>query len=182
MIFESFDKVCIFRSKGPAVHGPRCQQDRDLYKQSMGTVLSRVDNLDIVKGSVDDVLVDKTNKTVKGVVLDSGEVIKANTTVITTGTFLGGVLYIGKDRYQGGRFMRTEDEPEPPSNNLSKTLRNYSFPMGRMKTGTPPRISRDSINYTDLDFQPSDTVEGGLQYMSLLNNFKQIQPFNNQVN
>ena len=66
--------------------------------------------------------------------------MKADSVIVTTGTFLGGVCHIGKERINGGRFMRKGEEIEPPSNGLSKTFRKYEFPLGRMKTGTPPRI------------------------------------------
>lgn len=166
------------RSKGPAVYGPRCQQDRDFYKKAMLDVIQNTPNLTIISGSVDDIITNKLTNTVEGVVLSSGEHIKSKTTVITTGTFLGGILHIGKDRFQGGRFMRINDNAEPPSTKLSKTLRNFSFPMGRMKTGTPPRILHSSINYEGLYKEGSDE---DIQFMSLYNTYNEFKPNNTFV-
>ncbi|CAI2359251.1 unnamed protein product [Moneuplotes crassus] len=167
------------QSKGPAVHGPRCQQDRDLYKKAMLHAMQNTPNLSIVNGSVEDLIANKSTNTVEGIILDNGEEIRSKTTVITTGTFLGGVLHIGKDRYAGGRFMRKDDNAEPPSTKLSKTLRSFNFPMGRMKTGTPPRLKYSTINYEGLEAQESDT---DIQYMSLLNQFKGKKPVNDLIN
>lgn len=168
------------RSKGPAVYGPRVQQDRDYYKKHMLDEIRNTPNLTIVQGSVDDIIVEKSSRKVTGVVLQNGERISTKSTVITTGTFLGGVLHIGKDRYQGGRFMRIGDEPEPPSNNLSKTIKSFNFPMGRMKTGTPARLSHATIDYSQLTADMTDS-DHTFQNMSLLNNFKNVKPTNKLI-
>ena len=111
-------------------------------------------------------------------VLANCDEIKSKTTVITTGTFLGGVLHIGKDRYQGGRFMREEDVAEPPSTKLSKTLKEFKFPMGRMKTGTPPRLLASSIDFDGLEVQETDH---DIKFMSLHYMFNGFKAKNDQI-
>ena len=135
-------------------------------------------NLSIVEGSVEDIITNTFNNTAEGIILSTGEHIKSTTTVITTGTFLGGVLHIGKERFAGGRFMREDNYAEPPSTTLANTLKKFKFPMGRMKTGTPPRILHSSINYEGLEGQESDA---NIQYMSLFHQFQGFQPKNKLI-
>lgn len=158
--------------------------DRDVNKieicinKAMLESIQNTPNLTIVQGSVEDISINKNTNTTEGVILGSGEVIKSKTTVITTGTFLGGVLHIGKERFQGGRFMRKDNQAEPPSTTLSKTLRSYKFPMGRMKTGTPPRILHSSINYEGLEKQETDK---NIQFMSLMHMYEGFKPKNELI-
>ncbi|HLJ64827.1 MAG TPA: tRNA uridine-5-carboxymethylaminomethyl(34) synthesis enzyme MnmG [Stellaceae bacterium] len=135
------------RSKGPAVRGPRAQADRKLYRRAMQELLRDQPNLSVEAGSVEDLLLDRG--AVRGVVT-SGEPIGAGRVVLTTGTFLRGVIHIGEERVPAGRVG------EAPSLGLSETLRRVGFALGRLKTGTPPRLLRQSIDWSGLEIQPGD--------------------------
>ncbi|KAK9238749.1 glucose inhibited division protein A-domain-containing protein [Lipomyces kononenkoae] len=134
------------RSKGPAVWGPRAQIDRKLYKKYMQEEILKYKGLDIKTGSVSDLIIEPDRRgerhgKVCGVVLHSGEVIPASKVVITTGTFLRGEIHIGQHSYPAGRIN------EPASFGISETLSAVGFKLGRLKTGTPPRIDGRTINY-----------------------------------
>jgi tRNA uridine 5-carboxymethylaminomethyl modification enzyme len=133
-------------SKGPAVWGPRAQADRALYKYHMHELMVNYPGLAIKYGSVEDFII-KDDK-IRGIVLADGSEIFASSVVLTTGTFLGGVIHIGDKQYSGGR------RDEKSSNGLSKTLKNYGFELGRLKTGTPPRIDINSIDFDKINNQP----------------------------
>jgi len=135
-------------SKGPAVRATRAQADRALYKQAVRSVLETTPNLTIFQQGVDDLIVE--NDQVKGVVTQMGLKFEAPTVVLTVGTFLGGVIHIGESNHQGGRAG------DPPSNALSKRLRELPFNVERLKTGTPPRIDGKTIDYSVLQAQPGD--------------------------
>lgn len=137
-------------SKGSAVWGPRAQMDRALYKTATREILSNYPNLSLLYGKVASLLL--TNNVIEGVTLESGESIKSTQLVLTTGTFLSGVIHIGDKKIAAGRVG------EPPSNSLSKSLALLNLKMGRLKTGTPPRIDRDSINYEKTELQPGDNT------------------------
>jgi tRNA uridine 5-carboxymethylaminomethyl modification enzyme len=134
--------------KGPAVRGPRAQSDRALYKSAMQEMLSAQQNLHIISGAVADIIVE--NGKVAGVVLEDGRKFLTPAVVLTTGTFLNGVIHIGKQQTSGGRIG------EKPSIDLSKRLYAMNLPMGRLKTGTPARIYKDSINWSACEEQPGD--------------------------
>jgi tRNA uridine 5-carboxymethylaminomethyl modification enzyme len=134
--------------KGPAVRATRAQADRALYKAAVRYELENQPNLQIFQQSVEDLIVD--NGRVAGVVTQMGLEFRAKTVVLTTGTFLGGVIHIGMENFQGGR---AGDEP---SNALAKRLRALPFRVDRLKTGTPPRIDSRTINYDALEKQPGD--------------------------
>ena len=136
------------RSKGPAVHGPRTQADRKLYRQAVQDLLTAQPNLSIQQGEVDDLEID--HQQIKGIILKDGSIIKSNTVILTTGTFLGGLIHIGNKTIPAGRMG------EQASYGLSKTLARYDFPLGRLKTGTPPRLKADSIDWSDLEQQHAD--------------------------
>ncbi|CZT05451.1 hypothetical protein WAI453_005013 [Rhynchosporium graminicola] len=143
------------RKKGPAVWGPRAQIDRELYQKYMREELERYPNLAIVQGSVADIIVTHEEGQVPrgkitGVRLESGEIIQTNHVVITTGTFLGGEIHIGLKCHPAGRMG------EAATFGLSKSLKDAGFELGRLKTGTPPRLARASIDYTGLDAQVGD--------------------------
>jgi glucose-inhibited division protein A len=158
------------RRKGPAVWGPRAQIDRVLYKTFMQEELGSYPNLSIVEGSVADVVIDRTRDglmyedgrygAIEGVRLESGEVIKTKNVVITTGTFLGGEIHIGMEAFPSGRMG------EAATFGLSKSLKEAGFKMGRLKTGTPPRLDGRTINYQPLEIQPGDEPPTPFSYLN----------------
>jgi tRNA uridine 5-carboxymethylaminomethyl modification enzyme len=137
------------RSKGPAVRGPRAQADRKLYRCAMAELLTETDNLDIVEGAVEDLAFDAAGL-VAGLILAGGRKVTAGRTVLTTGTFLGGLIHIGAEKIPAGRVG------EAPSHGLSNTLRRAGFALGRLKTGTPPRLDGKTIDWTGLEVQHGD--------------------------
>ena len=137
-------------SKGPAVWGPRAQADRQLYRKSMFEELSNYPNLVILYDSVEDVKIH--NKEIQAVITKNNSEIKCSKVVLTTGTFLDGLIHIGKKTIPAGR------DGESPSYGLSKTLKSLEFRVGRLKTGTPPRIDGTTINYSRLERQSGDAV------------------------
>jgi tRNA uridine 5-carboxymethylaminomethyl modification enzyme len=137
------------RSKGPAVRGPRAQADRKLYRAAIAELLAETSNLDIAEGAAEDVLLDAAGNTT-GVVLATGQSIAAGTVVLTTGTFLNGLIHIGKQKIPAGRVG------EAPSHGLAQTLARAGFALGRLKTGTPPRLDGNTIDWAGLDSQPGD--------------------------
>ncbi|KAK0100097.1 Mitochondrial Translation Optimization [Cadophora gregata] len=143
------------RKKGPAVWGPRAQIDRKLYQKHMREELDTYPNLSIVPGSVADIVVTHEegqipSGKITGVRLESGEVIQTNHVVITTGTFLGGEIHIGLECHPAGRMG------EAATFGLSKSLKDAGFELGRLKTGTPPRLAKGTINFSILDAQAGD--------------------------
>ncbi len=136
------------RRKGPAVQGPRAQADRQLYRKAMLSELSKTQNLTIIEGEV--VKFIGTSENIGGVVLSDGSEIRATATVLTTGTFLGGIVHIGDKSYPGGRMG------DDPSNELSSVLRDMDLAKGRLKTGTPPRLDGRTIDWDQLEKQPGD--------------------------
>jgi tRNA uridine 5-carboxymethylaminomethyl modification enzyme len=140
------------RSKGPAVQGPRTQADRKLYRQAMQAELAATPNLSIVAGAVEDLMfhVEQGRPQITGVVLADGRTASAAAVVLTTGTFLRGVIHIGETQTPAGRVG------EAPSLGLSKTLEGFGFALGRLKTGTPPRLDGTSIDWAGLDMQRAD--------------------------
>jgi len=137
------------RSKGPAVRGPRAQADRKLYRRAMAGILAEFDRLEIVEGGVEDILVDASGHTA-GLILGDGREIAAGRVVLTTGTFLGGLIHIGAEKIAAGRAG------EAPSLGLSGTLRRAGFALGRLKTGTPPRLDGRTIDWAGLEIQRGD--------------------------
>ena len=136
------------RRKGPAVRGPRAQADRKLYRQAVQDLLTGQPNLEIVAGEVFDLEVEAGR--VVGVILADGRRFATGTVVLTTGTFLRGLIHIGEKRIPAGRV------DEAPSLGLSATLERHGFPLGRLKTGTPPRLDGRSIDWGALEMQPGD--------------------------
>jgi tRNA uridine 5-carboxymethylaminomethyl modification enzyme len=135
--------------KGPAVRATRAQADRVLYKQAVRALLGEYPNLSIFQQAVDDLIVDGTRVT--GVVTQMGLKFMAHAVVLTTGTFLGGRIHIGLTNYQGGRAG------DPPANALAVRLRELMPNVGRLKTGTPPRLDKRSIDVSAMEEQASDT-------------------------
>ncbi|MDD3289053.1 MAG: tRNA uridine-5-carboxymethylaminomethyl(34) synthesis enzyme MnmG [Alphaproteobacteria bacterium] len=137
------------RSKGPAVRGPRCQADRKLYRQHMQETLSNQQNLTIKAMSVEG-LISGAGGEIAGIIGTDGTEIRAGAVVITTGTFLNGLLHTGENQCPGGRVG------EDPSIGLSASLRKLGFPLGRLKTGTPPRLDSRTIDWSGIEMQPGD--------------------------
>jgi tRNA uridine 5-carboxymethylaminomethyl modification enzyme len=137
------------RSKGPAVRGPRAQADRKLYRRAIAELLAETPSLDIAEGAVEDLRLDHDGR-VCGVVLGDGREIAAPRVVLTTGTFLNGLIHIGEEKIPAGRAG------EAPSCGLAQTLGRVGFVLGRLKTGTPPRLDGKTIDWAGLDLQPGD--------------------------
>src|SRR6202030_2541460 len=137
------------RSKGPAVRGPRAQADRKLYRRAMAELLAEIDGLDIVEGAAEDLILDDAGR-VAGLVLGDGRRLAAGRVVLTTGTFLGGLIHIGHEKIPAGRVG------EAPALGLSCTLGRCGFALGRLKTGTPPRLDGTTIDWHGLDIQKGD--------------------------
>jgi tRNA uridine 5-carboxymethylaminomethyl modification enzyme len=137
-------------SKGPAVWGPRAQADRKLYRLAMRDIITNYPNLEVLIGHVDDIEI--VDKEVKAIILQDGTKINAKKIVLTTGTFLSGLIHIGDKQIKAGRHG------EEPSNGLSQTLKNCNFKLGRLKTGTPPRIDANTIDYSKVEIQAGDLV------------------------
>lgn len=137
--------------KGPAVRATRVQCDKQLYANRMQETLSKQENLTIVQGTVDRILAQ--HGVVNGVKTNSGETILTKAVVLTSGTFLKGLLHIGLNHLPGGRAG------EPSAEHLSDCMKDFGFEIGRLKTGTPPRIDRDSINFQVMLPQPGDSVQ-----------------------
>src|SRR5436190_2818715 len=137
------------RSKGPAVRGPRAQADRSLYRAAIQGLLAETAGLTIAEGAVEDLMLDRAGR-VLGVVLADGREFRAGAVVLTTGTFLGGLIHIGEEQVPAGRVG------EAPALGLSRTLARLGFALGRLKTGTPPRLDGRTIDWAALAMQPGD--------------------------
>lgn len=137
------------RRKGPAVQGPRAQADRSIYRKEMLRATEAQSNLDIIEGEVVDFLMESPTR-VRGIVLDDQSEIRAECVVLTSGTFLNGVIHIGNKSSSGGRMG------DRPSIKLAERLKSFELPLGRLKTGTPPRLDGRTINWDILDSQPGD--------------------------
>jgi tRNA uridine 5-carboxymethylaminomethyl modification enzyme len=136
------------RRKGPAVRGPRTQADRKLYARAMQHAVASVPGLVVVEGEADDLIL--AGEHVGGVALADGRVLRAGAIVLTTGTFLRGLIHIGEQQIPAGRVG------EAAAVGLSRTLERYGFPLGRLKTGTPPRLDGRTIDWAGVDTQGAD--------------------------
>ncbi|MFZ2620862.1 MAG: tRNA uridine-5-carboxymethylaminomethyl(34) synthesis enzyme MnmG [Alphaproteobacteria bacterium] len=137
-------------SKGPAVRGPRAQADRKLYRDAVQAELFATPNLTIKQALVEDVLLDNEGA-VRAVTTNAGWTFTAKCVVLTTGTFLRGLIHVGDKQHHGGRAG------EPASMSLAESLKRLNFAVGRLKTGTPPRLDTRTIDYSALEVQPGDT-------------------------
>ena len=154
------------RSRGPAVRGPRTQTDRSLYKKYMQEKLLNYCNLSIFSDSVIEFIFSRNE--INGFTTSSGKKIKASKIILTTGTFLNGLIHIGEDRTPAGRFN------EKPSTGLSDQLKKYNFKIGRLKTGTPPRLDSRTINFQNLEKQYADENPYFFSFLTKKNINKQI--------
>ncbi|MBM6593922.1 tRNA uridine-5-carboxymethylaminomethyl(34) synthesis enzyme MnmG [Microvirga pudoricolor] len=136
------------RRKGPAVRGPRTQADRKLYARAMQDELSRTPNLTIIEAEAHDIALEENRVT--GLILGDGRQLSTGSVVLTTGTFLSGLIHIGERKIAAGRMG------EGPALGLSATLRRFGFDLGRLKTGTPPRLDGRTIDWASLDKQAAD--------------------------
>ena len=152
------------KTKGPAVWGPRAQIDREIFKREMKAEVLATPGLGIVEGKVADIVtapaVDRSQQRIVGVRLESGEVLNCQKVVITTGTFLGGEIHIGLDVFPSGRMG------EAATFGLSKSLRDAGLQLGRLKTGTPPRLDKKTIDFSRLEEQPGDNPPVPFSYLN----------------
>ncbi|CAB9540642.1 tRNA uridine 5-carboxymethylaminomethyl modification enzyme GidA [Bathymodiolus brooksi thiotrophic gill symbiont] len=155
-------------SKGPAVRATRAQADRVLYKAAVRYALENQENLSLFQQAVDDLIIE--NNVIKGIKTQMGLSFFADKVVLTTGTFLGGIIHIGQSNFQGGRAG------DAPSNPLSKTLRAYDLGVGRLKTGTPPRLDGRTIDFSVLQEQPGDTPLPTFSFMGKASDHPQQIP------
>ena len=146
------------RRKGPAVWGPRAQADRELYRRAMQQEIAETPNLSVHEAGVEDIVV--ADGKIEGVVLDDGSVVSCSAVVVTTGTFLRGLIHIGQERVAAGRVN------EAPAEGLSRTLERAGFQLGRLKTGTPPRLDGRTIDWGALVEQPGDNPPIPFSYLT----------------
>lgn len=155
-------------SKGPAVRATRAQADRILYKAAIRYALENQENLSLFQQEVEDLIIN--DDVVKGVKTQMGLDFIADKVILTSGTFLGGVIHIGQSNYKGGRAG------DVPSNALSKRLRSYDLGVGRLKTGTPPRLNGHTVNFSVLQKQSGDTSLPIFSFMGKASNHPQQIP------
>lgn len=146
------------RKKGPAVQGPRAQSDRAIYRDEMQVELGKLEGLSIIEGEAVDLCMEKDR--VCGVIMRDGAVIGAQSVILTTGTFLRGVIHIGDVSRPGGRMG------DDPSVKMAERLDCFGLPLGRLKTGTPPRLDGRTIAWDKLEAQPSDTDPAMFSFLS----------------
>lgn len=154
------------RGKGPAVQGPRAQADRKIYRTEMLGEILATPNLTVLEGEAVDFVM--SNDSVAGVVLSDGSELKSKSVVLTTGTFLRGVIHIGDVSRPGGRMG------DKPSVSLAERIDSFSLPMGRLKTGTPPRLDGRTIKWDELEMQPGDEDPVVFSFLSKGVSAKQI--------
>jgi tRNA uridine 5-carboxymethylaminomethyl modification enzyme len=154
------------RSRGPAVRGPRTQSDRSLYRKFMQEKLLNYCNLKIFSDPVIEFIFDKN--TINGFITKEGKKVLCSRLILTTGTFLNGLIHIGDERTPAGRY------DEKPSTGLSEQLEKYNFKIGRLKTGTPPRLDSRTINYENLEEQFADDDPYFFSFLTKKNINKQV--------
>ncbi|MDC0898178.1 tRNA uridine-5-carboxymethylaminomethyl(34) synthesis enzyme MnmG [Candidatus Pelagibacter sp.] len=154
------------RSRGPAVRGPRTQSDRSLYRKYMQKKLANYCNLKIFSDPVIEFIFNKN--TITGFITKEGKKVLCSKLILTTGTFLNGLIHIGNERTPAGRY------DEKPSTGLSEQLEKYNFKIGRLKTGTPPRLDSRTINYENLEEQFADSDPYFFSFLTKKNINKQV--------
>ena len=147
------------QSKGPAVRGPRAQADRKLYRHAVQALLAEQANLTIMAGAAGDLEIGADGR-VAAVITETGQRLACGAVVVTTGTFLNGLIHCGEERVSAGRV------DEAPSKQLAQTLYRLGLPMGRLKTGTPPRLDGRTIDWKSLDSQPGDNPPVPMSYLT----------------
>ena len=159
---SSIHSTILNRSKGPAVWGPRAQADREVYRATMQSAVLNHPNITVVSGEVTDFSVDSnwSRPQITSVTLSTGESIETTRLVFATGTFLGGTIHIGSESFPAGRMG------EKPATKLPEAFRSYGFELGRLKTGTPPRLDKDSIDWRILQEQKGDALPSPFSFMS----------------
>lgn len=151
------------KSRGAAVWGPRAQIDREIYLREMQKIVFSYPNLTLLKGKVDDLIIDTRqgqNVSIKGVIMDDGKILKASKIVITTGTFLGGEIHIGMKSFGAGRLG------EEPTYGITNTLKSAGFKLGRLKTGTPARLDGKTIDFSNLEKQYGDKPPHPMSFLN----------------
>ncbi|MDZ5762321.1 tRNA uridine 5-carboxymethylaminomethyl modification enzyme MnmG [Candidatus Cyrtobacter comes] len=179
LMARAIDMACIHYktlndSKGPAVWGPRAQADRELYADAMQSLIESFADIKIIEGEVIDIDVD--NGEARGLRLISGQYIAAKSIVVTTGTFLSGKIFVGSKASDGGRYG------EISSTKLPEKLRGYGIETFRLKTGTPARIERDSINFNEVEVQSGDVIPQPFSYLNDKIDVKQIDCYITRTN
>ena len=164
LIAVAADAACIHnkvlnRSKGPAVQGPRCQVDRRQYRNLIQRMLRETANVMLLEDEADGLLTHRSGE-VAGVRTRAGKVLCAPAVVVASGTFLRGVIHVGREQTSAGRLN------EAPSVSFAHDLRRLGLPLGRLKTGTPPRLARSSIDWDELQADPGDTPPRPLSFLS----------------
>jgi tRNA uridine 5-carboxymethylaminomethyl modification enzyme len=154
------------RKKGPAVQGPRAQADREIYRKTMSNLISGQENLSVIEGEVVDLIMNGPQ--ICGVQLSDGSEIRSHTVILTSGTFLRGVIHIGDKQNPGGRMG------EKPSIKLAERIDDFGVPLGRLKTGTPPRLNGRTINWSSLGSQPGDDDPSMFSFMSTKPTARQV--------
>ncbi|MFA5668825.1 MAG: tRNA uridine-5-carboxymethylaminomethyl(34) synthesis enzyme MnmG [Balneolaceae bacterium] len=147
------------QSKGPAMWSPRCQSDRMLYSQLMRNELEKLDNLFFRQENVVDLIVND-DKVIEGIVTETGQIFHSKSVILTSGTFLNGLIHIGDANYGGGR------SGERASVGISAALENNGFEVGRLKTGTPPRVDGRTVDYSKLEEQKGDPVPTPFSFLT----------------
>ena len=161
-------------SRGPAVRGPRAQADRKLYKKSVQKLIFKQKNLTIIESSIEDIVIE--NNKVCAAITQKSEKIFCGSLILTTGTFLRGMIRIGNNSYPAGRIG------DRPSIELAKKIETLKFSIGRLKTGTPPRIDKKSINFNKLDEQRPDRIPVPFSFINKIIHTPQISCFITHTN
>ena len=155
------------KSRGPAVHGPRAQADRQLYRSAIQAVLAEQEGISLIEAAVGDLHVEAGE--CRGIVTEAGAIIRGGAVVLTTGTFLDGLIHLGAEKTPAGRIG------ESPSKALATRLRALDLPVGRLKTGTPPRLDGRTIAWNSLEMQPADNPQIPFSTLTSQINVPQIE-------
>src|SRR6201992_3780808 len=155
------------KRKGPAVRGPRAQADRKLYAAAMQAAIRETANLTVVEGEADELLI--VDGRLRGIRFEDGRELTAAAVVVTTGTFLRGLIHLGEKNWPAGRVG------EAPAMGLSKSFERAGFTLGRLKTGTPPRLDGGTIDWSAVEMQPGDDLPEPFSVMTERINTPQIQ-------